>query len=128
MLLARVSRRSRPETALVDLERANLRFERRARDAQPLCCTGWPEYPSAARAQSVFDDRSLLDRQRVEERQPAFGRGPRCEPPLADGKFVALAYDHWALDDILHLANGPRPRRRPQPGERPSARPSEGLC
>src|ERR1700758_2939490 len=58
-------RRPLPKAALVDPQRANLRFERRARNAEPCRRPGRSVDPAVTGAQRVLDDRLLLCRKRA---------------------------------------------------------------
>src|SRR6202163_4919736 len=67
-------RRFRTETALVDLQRANPRLERRPRDPEARRRSRRPEDASAAGAERVLDDRLLVCSQRARQAKPAFDR------------------------------------------------------
>src|SRR6266478_5472047 len=124
----RALRRERAKMALVDPERADLRFKRGTRNAESGRCSSGPEYAPAAYAQRILDDRLLLRGERA--RQPDRGsesRAFRGQPALVDREFVGVRDDDGPLDDVLQLAHIAGTRIGLQSVERPLADPSECL-
>src|SRR5712675_1725699 len=81
------------ETALVDLQGANPRLERRPRNPESRRCPRRPEHPSAAGAQGVLDDRLLVCGQRARQAEPTLDELCRWQPTLVDRKFVGVRHD-----------------------------------
>src|SRR5262245_16187774 len=82
---------SQSKAALVDLQRTDLRFECRARNAEPCGSPRCSEHPSAARPQRLLDDFFLMSGQRTGQRESALDGGPSRDPALIHREFIGLA-------------------------------------
>src|SRR5262249_33945422 len=116
------------KTKFVDVERADLRFERGARDAEARRRARWPVDAAAAGLQRLFDQLPLVTGECAGHRWPPFGDRPRGEPALVDGEFVSVADDHRPFDDVLQLAHVAGPGIGAQVIERPLVDAPDGLA
>src|SRR5262249_32396792 len=107
------------EAVLVDSEGLDLGFEGRAGNTQACRRSGWSEYPTAARAQRLFDDRLLVSGERAGQCGVAGRRRSGRQPALVDREFVGVTDDDGSLDDVLQLPHVPGPRGGPKIFERP---------
>src|SRR5215470_6779754 len=118
----------RSKAAFIDSQRADFRFERRARNAESRGRARGPEHASAARPQRLLDDRLLVTRERAGQRDRALDPRPGGQPALVDREFSSVADDHRPLDHVLQLPHVARPRIRPQVIERPLVDPPDRLA
>src|SRR6266853_1669001 len=100
-----------PKRVLVDAQGFDLRLERRAGNAELRGCPDRTADPSGRRRERGFDQRFLAIGERGHVARHVLGALARfpLEPRLVDGKSLALAQDHGALDHVLQLAHIPWP-------------------
>src|SRR5713226_9357704 len=120
-------RRPRTKAALLDFQCANLRFERRTRDSEPCSRSRGTEDAPFASTQGIFNDCLFVNGQRAGQAELAFELGSRGQPTLVDDEFVGVRDNHRPLDNVLQLANVPRPHVGLQVIESPLADAPESL-
>src|SRR5688572_3914522 len=105
---------------LVDLQHANLGFQRRPRDSEPSGRTRWTSHATSARRERSLDPHDLVRGKVVAERLFAFSTsgGSPHEPTLVDRQNIRFREDHGSLDDVLQLADIAGPRVRTENAER----------
>jgi hypothetical protein len=101
--------RAGAKAALVDLQQTNLRLERRTREPEPCGRSGGTRDLASAGPERLFDNLLLVRGQPAGQTKPAFSDGPSGQPAFVNHEFVAVGYDDRSLDDVLQLANVPRP-------------------
>src|SRR5580704_6465588 len=103
-----LSSRNSLEAILVDLERPNLRFQRRARDPQLHGSARRPEDLSLAFSQGCFDNFLLLGCYLFSEIELALGLALRQllrQPALVHRKIGRFAHDDGSFANVLQLAS-----------------------
>src|SRR3954470_23748888 len=101
--------RAGAKATLIDLQQTNLRLERRTREPESCGRSGGTRDLASAGPERLFDNLLLLRGQPAGQTKPAFGDGASGKPAVVNHKFVAVRYDDRSLDDVLQLANVPRP-------------------
>src|SRR6266849_6684445 len=99
------------EASLVDLQRLDLRLERRRGHPEPPRGAEGPGHAALAVRERRLDGVLFVGRQRAggEAGDRRGRRGPTGEPPRIDREPVRITQDHRALDEVLQLADVARP-------------------